>query len=150
MADVFSKSKRSSVMSLIRSRGNKDTELRLAALLRQFGIKGWRRHARLPGTPDFVYRASRLAIFVDGCFWHGCPRCYRRPKQNRPYWNEKILKNKRRDRRTSRRLKLAGWDVLRIWECRLARFPLRVIGRIGSALCRRAKISNESARNDRS
>lgn len=150
MADVFSKSKRSNVMSLIRSRGNKDTELRLAALLRRSGLKGWRRHARLPGTPDFVFHASRLAIFVDGCFWHGCPRCYRHPKQNRPYWNEKLIKNKRRDRRTSRRLKLSGWEVVRIWECRLARSPLGVVGRIGAVLSRVGKPPCETPKSDRS
>ncbi len=74
MADVFSKSKRSKVMAAIRSKGNKDTELRLAFILRAYGIKGWRRHYPLPGKPDFVFPKQRLAVFVDGCFWHSCPK----------------------------------------------------------------------------
>jgi len=66
MPDVFSKSKRSAVMAAIRSKGNKDTELAFLKLLRAGGIKGWRRHAVLPGRPDFVFRRQRVAIFVDG------------------------------------------------------------------------------------
>ena len=60
-------------MAAIRSRGNKDTELKLASILRASGITGWRRHQPLPGHPDFIFRHARLAVFVDGCFWHGCP-----------------------------------------------------------------------------
>ena len=74
MTDVFSKKKRSQVMAAIRSKGNKTTELRLASILRAHGISGWRRHQPLFGKPDFVFRRERLAVFVDGCFWHGCPQ----------------------------------------------------------------------------
>jgi DNA mismatch endonuclease, patch repair protein len=59
-------------MAAVRSRGNKDTELKLIAILRGYHIKGWRRHQPLPGKPDFLFRRYRLAVFVDGCFWHGC------------------------------------------------------------------------------
>src|ERR1043166_2862372 len=86
MVDVVSKRKRSEVMSLIRSRGNRETELRLIEIFRKFGVTGWRRGVDLPGKPDFVFRTERMAVFVDGCFWHGCPRCYRRPKSNQVYW----------------------------------------------------------------
>jgi DNA mismatch endonuclease, patch repair protein len=72
MPDVFTKKKRSQVMALIRSRGNRDTEIKLASLFRAARITGWRRHQPLPGRPDFIFRRERLAIFVDGCFWHGC------------------------------------------------------------------------------
>lgn len=137
MPDVFSKAKRSEVMSRIRSTGNKDTEQKLAGLMRAAGITGWRRQARIKyevgmmkderGTekkavrPDFVFRTERVAVFVDGCFWHGCPRHATRPQQNRKFWDAKLARNKARDRAVTRGLKKAGWTVLRIWECALTK-----------------------------
>jgi DNA mismatch endonuclease, patch repair protein len=121
MADVWTKKKRSEVMSLVRSRGNKDTELVLARLFRQNKITGWRRHISLPGKPDFAFRKQRLAIFVDGCFWHGCPKHGRQPKSNRSFWHRKFSTNKRRDKIVNQSLKRAGWRVLRIWEHELVR-----------------------------
>ena len=103
-------------MASIRSKGNATTEGAFLILLREAGISGWRRHVRLPGKPDFVFRVQRLAIFVDGCFWHGCPRCYRLPDDNRKFWKNKVLTNRRRDRSRTRRLRSLGWRVLRIWE----------------------------------
>lgn len=90
MADIWSKKKRSEVMSLIRSRGNKETELRLIAIFREHGITGWRRNQALFGKPDFTFRRERVVVFVDGCFWHGCPKCYKRPKSNRKFWDPKM------------------------------------------------------------
>ena len=119
MPDVFTKGKRSEVMSRIRGKGNKSTEFKLLKLFREQRIKGWRRHQPITGKPDFVFPKERLAIFVDGCFWHGCPRCYIKPKQNAKFWEEKIGGNKRRDRKVSRQLRAEGWSVCRIWECRL-------------------------------
>ena len=131
MADVFTQSKRSEVMSLIRSRGNKNTELRLAALMRERGITGWRRQVALKYEDgrmkdekrstcvDFVFRKERMAVFVDGCFWHGCPRHATRPVGNRKFWDAKFARNKARDREVSRCLRRAGWTVVRIWECAL-------------------------------
>ncbi|HLX72702.1 MAG TPA: very short patch repair endonuclease [Verrucomicrobiae bacterium] len=133
MADVFSKRKRSSVMAAIRSKGNKDTELRLAAIFRAAEITGWRRHASLPGRPDFVFRSRRLAIFVDGCFWHGCPKHGRNPSSNRDYWLPKLLQNRKRDSRVKRTLIKRGWTVLRLWEHDLAH-PSRTIARVTLAL----------------
>src|SRR5439155_5230684 len=104
------------VMAAIRSRGNKDTELRLAAILRTHGITGWRRHQPLPGRPDFVFRRERLAVFVDGCFWHGCPKHGRNPSSNRAYWLPKLRRNRQRDLETTRELRRLGWRVLRVWE----------------------------------
>jgi DNA mismatch endonuclease (patch repair protein) len=106
-------------MAAIRSHGNATTELRLAAALRLFGLKGWRRHLPLPGKPDFAWRKERVAVFVDGCFWHGCPRCYRAPRHNAAFWKAKVEGNRRRDRRADRQLRAMGWRVLRIWECRV-------------------------------
>ena len=116
MTDVFTAAKRSEVMSRIRSRGNKDTELRLIQIFRKAGIKGWRRNQKLVGNPDFVFPAVGVAVLVDGCFWHGCPRCYRRPSSNREYWDAKIARNRQRDRDVTSSLRRLGWRVLRIWE----------------------------------
>jgi DNA mismatch endonuclease (patch repair protein) len=185
MADVFSKTKRSEVMSLIRGRGNKETELALAKLLRHNGIKGWKRHLQisivdlatetqrhgdtkskvqslkskvrnvegfqvgrfkfqgktareyaLPTRcgkrkfkvrPDFVFRKERLAVFVDGCFWHGCPRHATWPRNNRAFWKRKLSGNKKRDLLVNRTLRRAGWRVARIWECALQKKPERII-----------------------
>jgi len=121
MADVFNKRKRSDVMSRIRSSRNKDTELRLISIFRAHKITGWRRGHPLFGSPDFVFPKERVAIFVDGCFWHGCPKHYRRPKSRQKYWDAKIQRNQQRDRQVTRTLRAKGWKVMRIWEHALAR-----------------------------
>lgn len=134
MPDVFTPEKRSEVMSLIRSTGNKGTELKLVTLMRGLGIKGWRRHVRLQAgarkssgsqpltvRPDFVFRAEKVVVFVDGCFWHGCPRHGTQPRQNRKFWLAKITRNQARDRKVARGLRAKGWKVLRIWECALTK-----------------------------
>jgi DNA mismatch endonuclease (patch repair protein) len=133
MPDVFSKMKRSQVMSVIRSGGNKDTELRLVSILRAGSITGWRRRQPVPGHPDFIFWSERLAVFVDGCFWHGCPKHGRKPGSNRNYWLPKLRRNQERDRAVKRALLEAGWAVLRIWEHDLADGP-RVVRRIMAAL----------------
>jgi DNA mismatch endonuclease (patch repair protein) len=120
-------------MAAIHSAGNKGTELKLAGILRMHGIGGWRRHQTLPGEPDFAFRRERLAVFVDGCFWHGCRLHLRMPKGNRRYWQGKIARNVDRDRETNRLLRRAGWGVLRVWEHSL-RAPEKVAGRIKSEL----------------
>jgi DNA mismatch endonuclease (patch repair protein) len=119
MVDWLSREQRSRNMASIRSKGNKTTERVFLSILRRARISGWRRHLNLPGKPDFVFRAERVAIFLDGCFWHGCPRCYRLPQDNRSYWRKKVVGNRRRDRRCSRKLRSLGWRVLRLWEHRL-------------------------------
>jgi len=110
---------RSWVMSRVRGRGNESTEVLLAKLLRAEGIRGWRRHLPIPGRPDFSFPKQKVAVFVDGCFWHGCPRCFRLPKQNRSFWRAKIGGNRKRDRSVNGRLRRLGWKVLRIRECKL-------------------------------
>jgi DNA mismatch endonuclease (patch repair protein) len=121
MADIFTREKRSAVMARIRSHGNRATELRLVALMREHGITGWRRRARVFGSPDFVFRAAKVAVFVDGCFWHGCPRHGTMPRGNRAFWKAKLTRNAARDREVTRALRKAGWRVVRVWECALAR-----------------------------
>ena len=120
-------------MSLIRSSGNRTTELRLAEIFRRSRITGWRRSQNLTGKPDFVFRKERLCVFVDGCFWHGCPRHGTQPKQNATFWQEKIGRNKRRDRVVTRSLRRDGWKVVRIWEHQL-HSPAAVVRRIQAAL----------------
>ena len=120
---------RSRLMGLIKAKGNKKTEVRLAELLRGAGINGWRRHLPIPGRPDFSFRRQKVAVFVDGCFWHGCPKCFRLPKQNRAFWKAKIEGNRRRDRSVNGRLRRMGWKVIRIRECRL-KYADRVLARI--------------------
>jgi len=120
-------------MAAIRSKGNKATELKLASILRAHGLKGWRRHCPLPGKPDFIFPKQRLAVFVDGCFWHGCRWHCRMPRDNRRYWREKISRNAARDRATTRLLRQTGWRVLRFWEHALPN-PENVVSRIASAL----------------
>src|SRR5438874_1760060 len=114
MSDVFTKEKRSQVMSRIRSAGNRDTELAMLALLRQNGITGWRRSQKTFGKPDFVFPKLRLALFVDGCFWHGCPRHGTTPKTNRSFWENKFSRNKERDKNVNQELRKRGWRVIRI------------------------------------
>jgi DNA mismatch endonuclease (patch repair protein) len=118
------------IMSSIRSRGNSSTEATLCRLLREYRITGWRRHLRLPGTPDFVFRKQRLVVFVDGDFWHGNPSCFRPPTSNPQYWGPKIARNKARDERTTRELRERGWAVLRLWESELKDKPATCIERI--------------------
>lgn len=121
MADVFTKGKRSEVMSRIRGRGNKDTEVALAKLFRANGIIGWRRHYPILGKPDFAFPKLKVAVFVDGCFWHGCPKHATRPKGNSAFWSAKLDANKARDRKVNRELRAKGWRVLRIWEHELSK-----------------------------
>jgi DNA mismatch endonuclease (patch repair protein) len=88
-------------------------------LLRQNGIRGYRKHWRVDGKPDFAWPRLKVALFVDGCFWHGCPRCDRPAKSNVVFWRTKVQKNRLRDKLVGRSLKRNGWKVLRIWECRV-------------------------------
>ncbi len=147
MSDVFTKKKRSKVMAAIRSKGNKDTELKLVVILRAHGITGWRRHQPIPGKPDFVFPRERLALFVDGCFWHGCRRHLRMPQSNRQYWQQKISRNVARDRTTNRLLKKAGWRVLRVWEHSL-RTPDSVVQRINWELMANRRRCNDAVNTD--
>lgn len=133
MADIWTKRKRSEVMSRIRGKGNKETEGALAALLRSAKITGWRRHLPLPGKPDFAFPKQKVAVFVDGCFWHGCPKCYTRPKTNRKFWDTKRETNIARDRRVTRQLRASGWCVIRIWEHALKKSPQSCLARIRRA-----------------
>lgn len=120
-------------MARVRSRGNRSTEIRLIEIFRKHGIKGWRRHPSLFGSPDFVFPEARVAVFVDGCFWHACPLHGRIPDQNRDFWKAKLERNKRRDRLVRRTLKNLDWRVMRLWQHDL-RHPEVVVRRVRRAL----------------
>lgn len=133
MADVFTKQKRSEVMAAIKGKGNKSTEQTIKSLLRKHGLCGWRSQAHgVIGKPDIVFRRQQLAIFADGCFWHGCRKCGSRDRiaTNKEFWRQKIQGNIGRDRRVSRELKSRGWRVLRLWEHDIEKNPERCLGRI--------------------
>ncbi len=121
-------------MSRIRSRGNRETEVALAKLFRRNKITGWRRNQKLFGKPDFIFPKSRVAIFVDGCFWHGCPWHGTMPSTNRSFWRRKISRNKKRDKLVTRTLRKNGWRVLRIWGHSLKKSPETCIRKIQSIL----------------
>jgi DNA mismatch endonuclease (patch repair protein) len=114
----------------MRSSGNRTTELQLRLLLRRHRISGWRQGSRLPGKPDFIFPCSKVAVFVDGDFWHGHPRRCNMPARNRGYWEAVIQKNRRRDERVNRILKNLGWNVLRIWEGNLRKDEMAAIGKL--------------------
>jgi len=124
---------RSRIMSRVRGSGNQTTELRLIELMRMESITGWRRGVALAGRPDFVFREGRVAIFVDGCFWHGC-KCKRLPTRHQAFWKSKIERNRLRDANVGSVLRKAGWHVIRIWEHQLKRNPKLAIQRLKRAL----------------
>jgi DNA mismatch endonuclease (patch repair protein) len=135
--DHVPKEVRSRIMAAIHSRGNTTTELLLAKLLWGAGLRGYRKHWPVAGKPDFAWPGRKVAVFVDGCFWHGC-RCKYLPRTNTEFWRNKIETNKGRDRRISRTLRRRGWTVIRIKECAvgkpsaLARIAKAVVGLNGS------------------
>ena len=127
---TFGNLSRSELMSRVSSTGNQTTEERLVHLLRKMGLAGWRRHQPLPGQPDFVWPKMKVAVFVDGCFWHGHSCRNLTPKKNASAWRYKIQKTRSRDRRNNRLLRQLGWKVIRIWECRLTKSPNQCLLRI--------------------
>ncbi len=102
-------------------------------LMRAAGIHGWKRGLAIAGRPDFVFKRERVAVFIDGCFWHGC-KCKRLSKTHRSFWRAKTQANKKRDHRITRRLRSEGWNVIRFWEHQLKRNPKRVAVRVTEAL----------------
>lgn len=126
--DKVSKEVRSRTMSAIKSRGNRSTELKFRMALVRLGISGWCMHPReIEGCPDFFFPEHRLAVFVDGCFWHGCPQCYRRPGSRQEYWDNKLARNIKRDRQIDESLGAKGYKVVRIWEHQLLGNPKQLI-----------------------
>lgn len=119
MTDTFDNDKRSEIMRKVKSKKNKSTELRLMMIFKQNGITGWKRNYQVKGHPDFVFQKERIAIFVDGCFWHGHDCRNTRPQENQEYWRKKRERNISHDRKITTMFERRGWKVLRIWECEL-------------------------------
>jgi DNA mismatch endonuclease (patch repair protein) len=119
MADVFTKEKRSDIMRQVKSSRNKSTELKLILFFKRHTIKGWRRNLKLVGKPDFVFPKAKTLIFVDGCFWHGHNCRNTKPKDNKEYWDNKILRNIERDKKVTEYHTSKGFLVIRLWECEL-------------------------------
>lgn len=119
MGDIYSKEKRSEIMSRIPSKRNKSTEVKLISLFKSYGITGWRRNYNVIGHPDFVFLKRRIAIFVDGCFWHGHNCRNTTPKSNADFWRKKKENNIAHDKKISELFESRGWKVIRIWECEI-------------------------------
>ncbi len=138
MSDVFTKEKRSQVMSRIKGKGNKDTELAMIQVLRRHHISGWRRNQAVWGKPDFVFPKQKIALFVDGCFWHGCPlpKHSNVPKNNQEFWAKKLQANKDRDKLVTHELRKQGWRVVRVWEHELKE-PEKVAGKLSMLVMHR-------------
>ncbi len=95
------------------------SEARFAGILRKYGLRGWSRQGRLPGRPDFVFPRRRVAVFIDGDFWHGNPANFRLPRRNSEYWLQRVASVRRRDCEVTLALRRLGWRVARIWESSL-------------------------------
>ena len=106
-------------MQKVRSSGNKSTELKLIEVFKEYGYSGWRRNYKVKGHPDFVFLRQHIAIFVDGCFWHGHDCRNTRPEANKDYWQKKRQRNIAHDIEITRLFEERGWQVIRIWECEL-------------------------------
>lgn len=130
--DIKSPEARSKNMSAIKSRNTKP-EMKLRKALFKEGLR-YRVNYKLPGKPDIIFPGKRLVIFVDGCFWHRCPECYREPDNNKEFWKEKIARNVKRDEEVNSILNEAGWTVLRFWEHDIKRNLSEVVKKIISEL----------------
>ncbi|GEP90648.1 T/G mismatch-specific endonuclease [Chitinophaga terrae (ex Kim and Jung 2007)] len=119
MTDVFNKGQRSEVMRKVKSTGNASTELKLIQLFKALDIKGWRRKYKLFGNPDFTFPKLKVAVFADGCFWHGHDCRNTRPSQNKEYWTKKRERNITRDNIVNQHLSTHNWVVIRLWECEI-------------------------------
>lgn len=119
-APIPKEERTSALMSRIRA-GNTTPELLLRQTLRTLGEKGYRLHyAKVPGRPDIAFVGRRVAVFVHGCFWHGCPYCQpRRPRSHAAFWDAKLDRNKERDAEKATALRTLGWTVVTLWECRI-------------------------------
>lgn len=117
MSDIFDKEKRSEVMRAVKSKNTKSTELKMMKLFKEYHITGWRRTYPLVGHPDFVFPKKRIAIFVDGCFWHGHNCRNISPETNADYWVKKRKYNMKHDFEVTTKLENQNWRVIRIWEC---------------------------------
>lgn len=126
---------RSRIMASVKSKGSKSTERRLRAAIVKLGLRGWRMNvSEVQGKPDFLFPKYRLVVFVDGCFWHGCPKHYRRPSTSQSYWDAKVARNVARDKHNRSILRKQGWQVIRFWEHEVALSPTKCALRIATKI----------------
>ncbi len=134
--DTFDQDTRSFIMAQVRSK-HTGLEEKFMVSLKAARLGRFTRHADdLPGKPDVIFKKCKVAVFIDSCFWHGCPRHLRRPGSNQDYWQAKIDRNVSRDRRVRAALRRAGWSVIRVWEHEMKN-PRNAINRIRRALANR-------------
>jgi DNA mismatch endonuclease (patch repair protein) len=114
--DKVSKKIRSEIMRAVKSNRNKSTEWLFRSALMRNKLRGWKVNPKIQFKPDFAFTKKKIAIFIDGCFWHGCPKCIKKPVSNKRYWSEKIRRNRKRDKEANMILRKKGWKVIRIWE----------------------------------
>jgi len=132
--DTFSPEKRSEIMKRVKSTDT-SIEIKLRKELWRNGVRGWRTHSKnVPGKPDIIFRKKKVAIFIDGCFWHGCPVCDRSPKSGNAYWENKISRNMARDRKYNELLINNGWLVIRLWEHEVTKDLTGCISKILAAI----------------
>ncbi|MEH3116632.1 MAG: very short patch repair endonuclease [Methylorubrum populi] len=143
MTDLMTPMQRSRCMSRIRS-ANTKPEIALRRLLFASGLR-FRTKLKLPGRPDIVFTRAKMAVFIDGCFWHGCPAHGTRPKSNAAYWNAKLDRNRERDLAVTASLVAEGWQVLRYWEHQVYEDPAAIATEV-KALWRSAIEMLESRR----
>ena len=127
MADIFDKQQRSQIMRKVKSSGNKSTELRLISVFKENNISGWRRNYAVKGHPDFVFLKMKIAVFVDGCFWHGHDCRNTTPSDNKEYWDRKRQRNIQHDREVTAIFEARRWTVIRIWECELKKKNVTIL-----------------------
>lgn len=133
MPDTYPPDVRSRVMARVKGRDTRP-EMILRRTLYAQGVRGWRCHRRnLPGKPDLAFGRSRLAVFVDGGFWHGHPSKYW-PGRTNGYWDAKIARNQERDKRVNEALAEAGWTVLRLWDFEIEREPDKAAAQVAALL----------------
>ena len=133
MTDILTQEQRKFNMSRIKGK-NTGPEVKLRKLLYFNGIRGYRVHYNLPGKPDIVFVKKRIAIFIDGCFWHKCPICFQEPETRKEFWMKKIQSNIDRDKKVNKQLKSDGWVVIRIWEHEIKKNPEKYIEIISEKL----------------
>jgi DNA mismatch endonuclease, patch repair protein len=133
VADTRTPEQRRRIMTAVRSK-NTAPEVRLRRALFEAGVRGWRCHyKRAPGKPDVAWPALRIAVFVDGAFWHGHPSRHK-PGRSGSYWDSKIAGNVQRDRAADEALEADGWTVIRVWDFEVRRDLAGVIARVVSEL----------------
>lgn len=137
MGDVLTKVQRSYNMSQIRGK-NTGPEVKLRKLLYEAGVRDYKTQGKLPGKPDVIFQEQKVAVFVDGCFWHKCPACFVEPETRKRFWLGKIDRNVKRDREVNNVLRKKGWKVVRFWEHDVKKRPTKVVHRIIGILAKTA------------